>query len=272
MVNHSERLSDRIFPDSSAWLCAVKILLNPNCGFGLAASTFDQILAAPERTIRTQSFMKYQTHILGALTLVAIFLTADAYATTIVVPPPARTTAPTTVVVPTAPSVAPTQTAQPTSYVLPAGTQLLVRLTDPVSSSSAPGTRFATTLDHDLTAPNGAVVLKAGTVIYGTVASSSQARRVAGQSSYDLRLTQINAGAQQIPISTTGVEEMGERSGRKAARGAGLGAGIGALAGNAGAGAAAGAIAGGARRPQSVGAEPGQLLQFTLTQPATITH
>lgn len=223
--------------------------------------------------------MKNRIHILGAAVIVAVFSTAQAQSpptagapaqTTppasnpVIAPAPAGAQAPATTTTPAVPSTG------TTAVVLPAGTPLLVRLTDGVSSAAPAGTRFATTLDHDIAGANGTVALKAGTVIYGTVASSTQARRAVGQSTLDLRLSQISAGSQQIPIQTTGFQQAGERSGRKAARGAAAGAGIGAIAGNAGVGAAAGALAGGMRRGQTVDVPPGSLLEFTLTQPVTI--
>lgn len=242
--------------------------------------------------------MKKRLYILGATAIVAAFSTAQGQTTTpsappappganpVITPAPAGAQAPATSVPPAPTTVAPTPATAPTTIapqvsgavaaprtavVLPAGTALLVRTTDPVSSASPPGTRFACTLDHDMLGADGSVALRAGTVIYGNVVSSSQAGRAVGQSSLDLRLSQISNGAQQIPIQTTAYQEAGQRSGRKVARGAAAGAGIGALAGNAGVGAAAGALAGGVvRRGQSVEVQPGTLLQFTLMQPVTV--
>jgi hypothetical protein len=129
------------------------------------------------------------------------------------------------------------------SVTLPAGTTLLVRLMDPVSSQNAAGTKFTTRLEYDLMAGN-AVAVKAGTTIYGQVASSTQARRAIGKSTLDLRLAQISAGGTPVPILTSGHKQAGEESIRKAARGAAAGAAIGAIAGDAGKGAAIGATAG----------------------------
>lgn len=220
--------------------------------------------------------MKNYIHIVSAAAVIAAVSIAEAQTQTApqTLAPPIQ---PRTVISPApagAQAPAATTIVQPTTaVVLPAGTPILVRTTDAISSASPPGTRFATTVDHDIAGVNGTVALRAGTVIYGTVVSSSQAGRAIGQSSLDLHLSQISAGAQQIPIQTTSYQEAGQRSGRKVARGAAAGAGIGALAGNAGAGAAAGALAGGVvRRGQTVEVPPGTLLQFTLMQPVTIQH
>jgi len=152
---------------------------------------------------------------------------------------------------------------------LPAGTTLLVRLMDPVSSQSPAGTKFSTRLEYDLMAGN-AVAAKAGTVIYGQVASSTQARRAVGKSTLDLRLNQIAAGGTPVPIMSSGYQQAGEASIKKAARGAAAGAAVGAIAGDAGKGAAIGATAGALKKGESVTITPGTLLEFTLTSPVTI--
>lgn len=155
------------------------------------------------------------------------------------------------------------------SATIPAGTSLLVRLMDPVSSQNASGTRFSTRLEYDLVVGN-AVVAKAGTMIYGQVASSTQARRAVGKSTLDLRLTQIAAGGSPVPIMTSGYQQAGEASIKKAARGAAAGAAIGAIAGDAGKGAAIGATAGALKKGETVTITPGTLLEFTLASPVTI--
>ena len=159
--------------------------------------------------------------------------------------------------------------AASSSVTLPAGTTLLVRLMDPVSSQSAAGTKFTTRLEYDLVVGNAAAV-KAGTTIYGQVASSTQARRAIGKSTLDLRLAQISAGGTPVPIMTSGYQQAGEASIRKAARGAAAGAAIGAVAGDAGAGAAIGATAGALKKGETITITPGTLLEFTLTQPVTL--
>ena len=152
---------------------------------------------------------------------------------------------------------------------LPAGTTLLVRLMDPVSSQNPAGTKFSARLEYDLMAGN-AVAAKAGTVVYGQIASSTQARRAVGKSTLDLRLVQIAAGGTPVPIMTSGYQQAGEESIRKAARGAAAGAAVGAIAGDAGKGAAIGATAGALKKGETVTITPGTLLEFTLTSPVTI--
>ncbi len=174
----------------------------------------------------------------------------------------------------TAPPAAPALQAPPpaaasSSVTLPAGTLLLVRMMDGISSKNRPGTPFTTKLEYDIGA-NNVVAAKGGTVIYGRVQSSSQAGRVRGRSTLDLRLSQIIINGQPVPIMTSGYQQAGQASIAKAAKGAAAGAAIGAIAGDAGKGAAIGATAGALTRGQTITVTPGTLLEFTLYQPVTI--
>jgi hypothetical protein len=158
---------------------------------------------------------------------------------------------------------------QSATVTIPAGTTLLVRMMDSVSSKSAPGSTFSGRVETDVMAGN-AVAVKAGTPVYGKVQNAAQAGRAAGKSVLDIRLTQIAPGGQQIPIVTSGYAEAGEASIRKAGRGAAAGAAVGAIAGDAGKGAAIGATAGALKRGETVTIPPGALLEFQLVQPASL--
>jgi hypothetical protein len=171
------------------------------------------------------------------------------------------------------PAAAPATTARSSTITVPAGTALLVRMVDPVSSKDPKGKRFTTTLETDLSV-DGVVVARAGTKVYGRVEDSSQARRLVGQSKLDLRLSEIAIGPRLVPLVTGEYAEAGARSIRKTARGAAAGAAIGAIAdGGDGAatGAAIGAVASGVRRGESVAIHPSTLLEFRLEQPLTVT-
>ena len=168
-----------------------------------------------------------------------------------------------------APPPAPAPVAAPTAVTLPYGTTFLVRMMDSVSSHNAPGANFTTRLEYNLVA-DGVVAVPAGTVIYGRVQSSTQARRAIGKSTLDLRLAQMVVGGSPIPISTSGFQEAGEASIKKAMRGAAGGAAIGAIAGAAVKGAAIGATASLLKKGQTITVPPGTLLEFTLTQPVTV--
>ncbi len=162
----------------------------------------------------------------------------------------------------------PGATVPPRTLTVPAGTMLLVRLMDSVSSRNRPGTHFATKLEYDLVVGE-AVVLKGGTKIYGRVKSSTQARRVVGRSTLDIRLTQIQIAGKSVPITTRGYKVAGEASIKKAARGAAAGAVIGGVVDGskgAGKGAAIGATVGALRKGQTITITPGTLLEFNLAQ------
>jgi hypothetical protein len=171
---------------------------------------------------------------------------------------------------PAAAAAAPAPAAS--AVTVPAGTPLLVRLVDPVSSKDPQGKRFTTTLETDL-AVNGVVVAKAGTKIYGRIQSAQQARRYTGQSKIDLRLTEVAVGPNLVPIMTSGYTDAGARSVGKAAKGAAAGAAIGAIADGgegAGKGAAIGATASGLKKGETVSVRPGTVLEFKLQQPVAV--
>ncbi len=172
-----------------------------------------------------------------------------------------------------APATPASATTAPNSVTVNAGTPLLVRMVDPVSSRDPQGKRFTTTLESDLVV-NGVTVAKAGTKVYGRVQSAQQAGRYAGQSTLDLRLSEMAIGPSLVPMVTSGYTQAGAKSGGKTARGAAAGAAIGAIADGgegAGKGAAIGAVASGLKKGQAVTVTPGTLLEFRLQQPLTVS-
>ena len=171
----------------------------------------------------------------------------------------------------TTPAAAPTPApaVAPSLVTLPAGTTLLVRMMDSVSSRNGPGANFTTRLEYDLVVGN-TVVVKGGSTIYGKVQSASQARRAFGRSTLDIRLAQMVVGGSPVPIATSGFQEAGQASIAKAAKGAAFGAVVGGIAGDAGKGAAIGATASLLKKGQTITIPPGTLLEFTLTQPVTV--
>lgn len=160
----------------------------------------------------------------------------------------------------------------PVAVTLPAGSTLLVRMMDGISSRNSPGSRFTTTLDSDLVV-NGVLVARAGTRVYGTLRSAKQAGRAFGQSTIAIGLTEIvlPGGTQQI--ATSNYKDAGAKSIKKTAGGAAVGAAIGGIAdGGSGAkkGAAIGATASLLKKGETVTIPPGALLEFQLTQPLTV--
>lgn len=164
--------------------------------------------------------------------------------------------------------------AQPpaaTKVTVPAGTVLLVRMMDSVSSKNSAGATFTTKLEYDLVA-DGVVVARAGTVVYGKVQSATQARRAVGRSTLDLRLTQMSIGSTQVPIVSSSYAQAGEASGKKMAKAAAAGAIIGNNTGNgsSGDGAAIGMGVAMLKPGQTLTIPPGSLLEFSLSQPLTV--
>jgi hypothetical protein len=175
-------------------------------------------------------------------------------------------------VTPPPPSPPPIPVAAPATVTLPAGTLLLVRMMDSVSSRSAPGANFTTKLEYDLVA-DGVAVARAGSIIYGKVQSSHQAGRAFGRSELDVRLAQMVVGGSPIPLVTSGYAQAGEASIKKVALAAGAGAVIGNNingGGHGGGGAAWGAGIAMLKPGQTLTIPPGALLEFTLQQPVAV--
>jgi hypothetical protein len=188
---------------------------------------------------------------------------SNVVALTMVVPAPAAA-------VPRPAPVAPA--AAPRSVTIPAGTALLVRMMDSVSSKSAPGASFTTKLEYNLEA-NGVVAVKAGTIIYGKVQSATQAGRAFGRSSLDVRLVQMVPWGTPIPLSTTSYKQQGQSEGAKTVAAAGVGAIVGNNygSGNHGNEGAMWGVAAASLKPgQTLTIPPGALVEFSLTQPLTV--
>lgn len=181
---------------------------------------------------------------------------------------PATAAAPVAAAAPAAPAIA----AAPSAMSVPAGTTLLVRMVDGASSNDAKGKRFTTTLETDLVA-GGAMVAKAGSKVYGRVEAAQKAGRLVGQSTLDLRLTELALGGSIVPIVTGPYTQAGAKSIKKTAKGAAAGAAIGAIVEDdqgAGKGAAVGAMASGLKKGEAVTVAPGTILEFQLQQPVSV--
>jgi len=122
------------------------------------------------------------------------------------------------------------------------------------------------------------VLARAGTTVYGRLAESKQAGRMAGKSQLQLELTDIVIGGTAYPILTGDYQVSGKSSGGRSAKrvlgGAGLGAVIGGIAGNAGIGAAIGAVTGTTaalvQKGEKVSIPSETLLEFRLQQPTSL--
>jgi hypothetical protein len=152
---------------------------------------------------------------------------------------------------------------------IPAGTTLVVRMSDTVSSNDPAGRRFTAVLERPLMV-KGKVIAPAGAKIWGRIDTSASAGRVAGRSALALSLTDIRINGTDEPIYTTSYEQAGASSGAKTVGRAGVGALIGAAL-DGGRGAGRGATIGAATSlispGQAVTVARGTLLDFRLAQP-----
>ncbi len=173
---------------------------------------------------------------------------------------------------------------QPHEVEIPAGTNLVVRLGEPLSSdNNYAGDTFRGTLAEPLIR-DGFIIADRGSKVLGRVVTADKAGRTHGVSELRVALTEINTtDGQRITVETNSVEKLGQASTgsdtAKIAGGAALGALIGALGGG-GKGAAIGAGAGGAAGTGVVLATRGKAatlpseshLSFQLSSPVRITE
>lgn len=179
---------------------------------------------------------------------------------------------------------APSQLAQslPSTLTVPAGTILLIRMNDYLSSDhSKIGDQFTAVLDQPLVV-NGWVVARRGQVLVGQVKEVRQAGRIKGTSELGVELTDMTTvDGRQVPILTELWKASGGTSHGQDAATIGTTTGLGALIGSAadwGRGAAIGAGAGAAvgigavllTRGRPTILEPEEPLSFRLTDPARI--
>ncbi|MBL9128778.1 MAG: hypothetical protein JNL97_14080 [Verrucomicrobiales bacterium] len=225
-----------------------------------------QYLGGTAGTLRFQTAEGVQ--VVETSRALALTFTGNSPAPAAEAPAVSSTPAPAPAPAPSAPPPAPA----PTTVTLQAGTSLLVRLSEGVSSRDYPGRRFTTTLESDLIV-DGVVAARAGTKVYGKVQQAQSAGRFAGASALDLRLSDLAMGGSLVPLvsgpyAVKGANELG-----KTAKAAATGAAIGAIVDGgdgAGKGAAIGAGVSGLRRGQPIVVPPGSLLEFRLQQPVNL--
>jgi hypothetical protein len=165
---------------------------------------------------------------------------------------------------------------------IPAGTEISVRMIDPVDSSkNQAGETFHASIDSAVKIGSD-TVLRRGADVYVKLKDVTQAGKLKGRSDLQLVLDRIFVGKTSYTVDSNVYEAQGDSQGTKAARNAGigaaLGAAIGAIAGG-GKGAAIGAGAGaGAGTAGTVIAKGGEVrvesetrLVFTLQNPIDVT-
>ena len=171
--------------------------------------------------------------------------------------------------------------AQQTMVTIPAGTPLLVRITDGIDSKKHKvGERFTAKLVTDLLVDDQ-VVAPADSNIHVRLAESKSAGRLTGKSELMIELTDVVVAGTAYPLLSDDYTVAGKsetkKTTKKVVRGVGLGAAIGAIRGGP-AGAATGAATSAVvrtgmsliTRGEQVSIPAGTLLEFRLQQPASL--
>jgi len=171
----------------------------------------------------------------------------------------------------------------PRKLIIDQGTQLTVRLIDPIDSEkNQTGDTFHATLNAPLSS-DGQEAVPAGTELTGHLVSVKSAGKFAGQSEVVLQLDSIASGGQTYGLQTDQYRKTGSSRGKSTAEkvggGAVLGSIIGAIAGG-GKGAAIGGVAGAgaggavqaASKSQQIKLPSETVLNFTLQAPITVVQ
>ena len=191
----------------------------------------------------------------------------------------------------TAPPAESTTTAQeppppppaPKKLIIDQGTQLTVRLIDPIDSEkNQTGDTFHATLNAPLTS-DGEEAVPAGVELVGHLIEVKSAGKFAGQSSVVMQLDSLTSAGRTYNIQTDQYSKKGSSRGKNTAEKVGAGAAIGGIIGaiagggkGAAIGAAAGAGVGGgvqaASKSQQIKLPSETVLNFTLQQPVTVVQ
>ena len=159
-------------------------------------------------------------------------------------PPPAQTTPPSAATAPPPAAAVPPPAPVVTSYTIPAGTHIRVRLGSAISSKTAhDGDPFNATLTSPIVV-RGHTVARSGSAASGRVVAANAQGRFKGGAVLGLRLDSLNIGGNPVPISTDTYAQQDKGKGKRTAGFIGGGAGLGALVGGL-AGGGKGALIGG---------------------------
>lgn len=181
------------------------------------------------------------------------------------------------------PAPPPAQPAgQPTApIVIPAQTDMVVRMIDAVDSEKAKeGDMFTASLDQPI-AIAGNTVLPAGSDVKVKLVQAQQSGKFTGKTELTVSLWTVNVHGKDLEVNTQNITQASSSRGQQTAKVAGgaaaVGAVIGAIAGGgkgaavgAGAGAAGGAAVQAATKGQHVKIASETRLTFTLEKPLTI--
>jgi len=178
---------------------------------------------------------------------------------------------------------APPPPPAPEKLIVDQGTQITVRLIDPIDSEkNQTGDTFHATLNAPLTS-DGEEAVPAGVELTGHLVDVKSASKFAGKSVVVLQLDSLTTGGQQYSLQTDQYRKetaaRGKNTAEKVGGGALVGGIIGALAGGgkgAAIGAAAGAGVGGgvqaASKSQQIKLPSETVLNFTLQAPITVVQ
>jgi hypothetical protein len=178
--------------------------------------------------------------------------------------------------------VIPPPPPKPEKITIPEGTQIAVRLIDPLDSEkNQVGDRFRATVAHSLRVGDE-MVIPLGTDIEGRVTDVKSAAHFAGKSVLAVELTNLSMGGKNYELHTEEIRREGASRGKNTAEKVGGGAAVGAILGGiigggrgAAIGATAGAGAGGgvqaATRGQQIKLPTESALNFQLAGPITVT-
>jgi len=132
--------------------------------------------------------------------------------------------------------------------IVPAGTVLNVRTTQPLTADSARPGMTVTGIVDDPVAVDGHIVIPRGAIATLEVVNVEQSSNMKGRDRITLKIHSIHTESGTYPVSTSQVELKGSSEGKKAAKkvlgGAAIGGALGGILGG-GTGAAIGAATGG---------------------------
>lgn len=181
-----------------------------------------------------------------------------------------------------APPTPPPLPPPPQKVTIPAGTQLSVRLNDPLDSEK---NKIGDTFHGALSSPivvDGETVIPSGVDVVGRVANVQSAGRFAGQSLLTLELTSLSVNGRTYNVQTNQWSRQGKGEGKNTATKVGIGTAAGAVLGGiigGGRGAAIGAASGAgagtgvsaAKKGEQIKLAPEAVLNFQTINTMTVT-
>ena len=183
---------------------------------------------------------------------------------------------------PPPPPPAPAPPPPPQKVTIPAGTQLSIRLNEPLDSER---NQIGDSFHGSLSAPvvlGGETVIPSGADVTGRVADVKSAGRFAGNSVLTLELTSLSVNGRTYNVQTNQWSRSGQGEGKNTATKVGVGTAAGAVLGGifgGGKGAAIGAASGAgagtgvaaAKKGQQIKLAPEAVLNFQIINPLTVT-